>query len=165
MFRAPPKLIYIRWIGAICAAIPLLLFLLMALLMRYLTYSSLIWSLTHFLPMVFFGYILDIVYGVFPRKISHHKYPLVPIITGWLIGYGASYVIGDIASSIILNDFSMVSIYFLHPFGMALSFILLGLLYGFFFYSVYMVGLRFYLRGKLKPYVKKKAKKEEKKSK
>ena len=155
MFRAPPRLVYIRWIGAICAAIPFILFVLMAGVMGYLNYNALIWSLTHFLPMILFGYILDILYKALPKKISQNRYPLVPIIAGWIIGYGASYIIGDTLSSIILSDFSLIEAYFTNPIGMALSLFFLGLLYGFFFYGVYMVGLRFYLREKLKPYVKK----------
>lgn len=160
MFRAPPRLVYIRWIGAVCAAIPFILFVLMTGLMRYLDYNTLVWSFTHFIPMIFFGYVLDILYKVFPKKISRNKYPLVPIIAGWIIGYGASYVIGDTLSSIILNDFSLIEAYFTNPVGMFLSLFFLGLLYGFFFYGVYMVSLRFYLREKLKPYVQKKKEKK-----
>lgn len=155
MFRGPPKLIYIRWIGAVCAAIPFILFVLLAGALGYLSYESFIWSLTHFAPMVLFGYALDVVYGVFPKKISRNKYPLVPFMFGWIIGYSFSYLIGDTLSWLILNDFSLVMGYLQNPYGMLLSLFFLGLLYGFFFYGVYMVFLRFYLRKKLKPYVEK----------
>ncbi|MHA1616494.1 MAG: hypothetical protein ACTSX9_04210 [Candidatus Njordarchaeales archaeon] len=155
MLRAPPKLIYIRWIGALCSTVPLGLLLVLLAFLKALTIETIVWSIAHFSPLILFSYFLDSIYSRIP-KISSVRYPIVKIGFGWLVSYPISQAIGDIIYFIALNDFTYLEMYILYPVGMLISVILLGLLYGFFFYAVYMILLRWYLMRKLKPYFERK---------
>ncbi len=152
MFRGPPRLIYIRWLGALCSGVPLGLLIGLLIVLRSLTLETFLWSTSHFLPLIFFGYFLDIVYNRIP-KISKVRYPIVKIGAGWLISYPVSQVIGDLAYYILSRDPSYIVLYVQYPSGMLISLILLALVYAFFFYAVYMITLRWYLVRKLKPYL------------
>ncbi|RLE75704.1 MAG: hypothetical protein DRZ80_02340 [Thermoprotei archaeon] len=153
MFRGPPRLIYVRWIGALCSFAPLLLFILLSALLRILTFEAFMWAFLRFSPMILFGYFLDVIYKHIP-KVSKSRYPIVQIIAGWLISFPLSQMIGEFLYYLIIRDPSYLILYSQDIVGTLLGLILLGLIYSFFFYSVYMIFLRWYLVRKLEPYMK-----------
>jgi len=151
MFRAPPRLVYIRWLGALCSTIPMLFYFLLISARTGITMQTGIYGLTSFFPLIIFGYFLDLIYKRIPKVSTAHN-PIVQILSGWLVAYPLSQVIGHVSYYLIMNDPIFLELYTVeHIFASIISFLLLGAMYGFFFYAVYMVFLRWYLLRKFKP--------------
>lgn len=142
MLRPPPKFVYVRWIGLLTTLIPN-----SALTLLYLASPNpregLIYATAVSLPLLLFSYYLDVLMRLVPMP-KRIKHPFPRMWVSWMIAYpiarlGISepLLMSSVGPTVSLSHSTLVAM------------ILMGAIYGPFFYTAYMVAFRAYVRRKL----------------
>jgi len=139
--RASPSIIYNynRRVGALCSAIPALLYILMSIPAASIEPNIMIWSIIQFIPLIVAGYYLDIIAKIKIFNIFGNREWII-IILVWTILFQVARIIGIVASDIIIIGGMTYTINQLIPYFL-LS-LILGAIYGFFFISAYLYLLK-----------------------
>ncbi len=151
LFHRPPKLIYMRWLGVLCSLIPAVLLGILNLITRfYMTSMSITWVIITFVSLAVFSYPVDIVYLKTPL-ISRVKIPFLQMALAWAILFPISRFVGDILLYAVTGSATFIEAYQLSVVASSIVFLaILGLVYGLFFYTVYMYFFRLYMIRQLK---------------
>lgn len=147
MYKAPPKFIYIRWIGLICTLVPMLALLLITFYSS--GYQGIVFTFASFIPLLILSYYLDVIIMVipFPNRIRH---PYLQVSLSWLLSYPLARLVG---TEPVLIAFGYPTLAFGDITSVALILVglaFLGFAYGTFFYTAYITLFRFYLKRRVK---------------
>jgi len=142
MLKLPPKFIYIRWIGLLTSLIPISAFLLLYLALPN-PREGMIYATVVSLPLLAFSYYLDLLIGIIPipEKVKH---PFPRIWFSWIIAYPIARL--GISEPLLIRlmgstmSFSYMTL---------VAMLLIGAVYGIFFYTLYMTLFHIYIRRKL----------------
>lgn len=151
MFHRPPRLIYKRWLGVLCSLIPAVLLAILNLVASFsMTSRSIMWVIITFASLAVFSYPVDIVYLKTPL-ISKIKIPFLQMALTWAILFPISRFVGDVLLYAITGSATFIEAYQLSVLASSIIFfVILGLVYGLFFYTVYMYFFRLYMIRQLK---------------
>lgn len=142
MLRAPPKFVYVRWIGLLTSLIPA-----SGMILLYSASPNpregLIYAIVVTLPLLAFSYYLDVLIRLIPMP-ERIKHPFPRVWVSWMIAYPVARL--GISEPILARLIGL-TMSFSHMTLAAMVF--LGAMYGAFFYTAYMVLLRIYVRRKL----------------
>ena len=137
---------YVRWIGLLCSAIPMVLFMMLTVFVGSLEGITLAWILATFIPLMFLSYIMDVFYSHVPL-ISRLRNPPIRIVLSWMLLFPIASFLRDILLYILTRDPALFSPYQVNNLpSLALSLVLLGFVYGVFFAMAYRMSLRWYIR-------------------
>ncbi|MEM0268051.1 MAG: hypothetical protein QXH90_04560 [Candidatus Korarchaeum sp.] len=142
VLRAPPKFVYIRWMGLLTTLIPT-----SGMALLYLTSPSpregLIYAITVSLPLLVFSYYLDVLIRLIPMP-ERIKHPFPRVWISWTVAYpiarlGVSEPLLTrlVGPTMSLSHMTLIAMIFM------------GAMYGVFFYTAYIVLFRIYVRRKL----------------
>ncbi len=147
MYKAPPKFIYVRWIGLLCTLVPMIAFLVVTVLSS--GYHGVPFTLASFLPLLALSYYLDRIVGALPLP-ERLRHPYLSVALAWLLAYPLARLLVTEPMLIALGyptlAFNGVAGVLLILLGLAF----LGFAYGTFFYTAYITIFRIYLKRKLK---------------
>lgn len=142
MLRAPPKFIYMRWIGFLATLIPML-----ALLILYISspnpFEGVVYSAVISAPLLLFSYYLDLFMRLIPMP-ERVKHPFPKIWISWIIAYPIARL--GISEPLLI---SLIGPTLSYSHMTLLAMLFMGAMYGVFFYTAYMVMFRVYVRRKL----------------
>ncbi|MCD6348322.1 MAG: hypothetical protein J7L91_01680 [Candidatus Korarchaeota archaeon] len=147
MYKAPPKFVYIRWIGLLSTFVPMLAFAVVTFLSSGL--AGIPFTIASFLPLLLFSYYLDhLIFSLpLPERIKH---PYLRVALAWLIAYPIARLVLTEPMLIALG-YPTLAITDVTTFLMVLvGLLFLGFAYGTFFYTAYITLFRIYLKRKLK---------------
>lgn len=142
MLRPPPKFVYVRWIGLLTSLIPM-----SALLLLYLASPDpehgAVYAAAISLPLLAFSYYLDLLMRLIPMP-GRVKHPFPKVWLSWIVAYPVArlgisepLLIWLMGPTVSLTHMTLAAM------------LLLGAMYGAFFYTAYITLLRVYVRRKL----------------
>ena len=140
--------VYVRWIGAVCNAIPMIALEIIFLLGFPIQYGQ-AWILATFLPLIFLGYILDLFYSTVPI-ISRLQNPLFKIWISWMILFPLAGLLRDTFLYGLTQDSTFLLAYYTNPLTKVIGALLLGFIYGIFFSTAYKALIQLLKRRKFK---------------
>lgn len=137
--------VYIRWVGSVCNIIPMIFLEIISFLGGGTTQYGQAWILLTFLPLIFLGYILDLFYSHIPL-ITRLQNPLLKIGLSWMLLYPLVSFLRDILLYVPTQEPTLLTPYQTSlPMKIA-GMLLLGFMYGVFFFIAYTAILQFIIK-------------------
>ena len=133
--------VYVRWVGAVCNAIPMIILEIISFLGGSIRYGQ-TWILSTFLPLIFLGYTLDLFYSNIPL-ISRLQNPLFKIGVSWTLLFPLVSLLRDIILYSLTQNPIFLLPYYTSPLMKIMGALLLGFIYGVFFLVAYSAIVQF----------------------
>ncbi len=148
MIRAPPKFIYIRWVGLLSSLLPAIAFGILTIWGSGL--FGLVYTVASFLPLLLISYYLDLILFRLPLP-QRLKHPYLRVSLSWLIAFPISRIlITELILATIWNTTTLPVATTRQAITLILLMMLLGFAYGTFFYSAYITIFRIYVKRKIR---------------